>query len=261
MSTVGIIGGGITGLAAAHRLRRIAPALETTLIESETRLGGKIVTERAYGFVIEAGPDSFLTSKPRGIGLCEELGIARRLQPTRGETRRAYVVHAGALHRMPEGLTGLVPSRLEALVQSDLFTPEAKLRLQQEPEIPVRVSGEDETLAGFFSRRFGCEVYDRLVEPLMAGIYAGDGEELSLAATFPQLRAAEIEHGSVIRAFSAPQPTTPNAGTPAAFVAPISGMMRSLSLLPDSSPRRCSKRWRPTQPELSQISNMSPLLP
>src|SRR5947209_8325228 len=107
-----IIGGGIAGLAAAHRLRRSAPELEVLLIEAKERPGGKIATDYVNGFVVEAGPDSFLTSKLRGTGLVEELGMVDRLQGTRSETRGSFVLRGGQLHPMPEGLTGLVPSRL-----------------------------------------------------------------------------------------------------------------------------------------------------
>src|SRR5207248_1691173 len=124
------------------------------------------------------------------------LGLDHRLQGTRPENRRTFVLQAGTLHDLPEGLSGLVPSRLEPLLTSDLFSPQGKERLQRELELPPRPGDTDESLAQFVKRRFGQEMYDRLVEPLMAGIYAGDGEQLSLAATFPQLRKIEQEHGS-----------------------------------------------------------------
>jgi oxygen-dependent protoporphyrinogen oxidase len=222
MATVSIIGGGISGLAAAYRLQRIAPDVEVTLLEAERRLGGKILTDRSAGFLLEGGPDSFLTSKPRGVGLCEELGIAGRLQATRSETRRSFVLHDGVLHPMPEGLTGLVPSRIEPLLESELFTSRGRERLQQEPYVPPRPPDGDESLGAFTERRFGREVYDRLIEPLMAGIYAADGRQLSLMATFPQLRAMELAHGSLLRGMeSAPRVI---GGRAAGFVAPLGGM-------------------------------------
>jgi oxygen-dependent protoporphyrinogen oxidase len=217
-----IIGGGITGLAAAYRMQSMAPDVQTVLIDGDTRLGGKIRTDRSEGFVVEGGPDSFLTSKPRGIGLCRDRGIERDLQGTRDETRRTYVKWDGRLHPMPEGLTGLVPARLEPLLHSNLFSSGGKERLSREPEIPSRPDLGEESLAAFVARRFGREVYDRLVEPLMAGIYAGNGEELSLQATFPQLRQLELEHGSLIRGLAAARPSlsAPRPG----FVAPVMGM-------------------------------------
>jgi oxygen-dependent protoporphyrinogen oxidase len=220
--TIAIVGGGISGLAAAFRLRSIAPDAKVVLLEAGKRLGGKVVTERIQGFTIEGGPDSFLTSKPRGIGLCRELGIETGLQGTRLDTRGAYVLRAGRLLPLPEGLTGLVPSRLEPLLGSELFSANGKARLQREPHIPATSESEDETLRAFVERRFGREAYERLIEPLMAGIYAGDGGMLSLAATFPQLRRLELEHGSVLRAMQAPSDSPPSTASP--FLTPIDGM-------------------------------------
>lgn len=201
-----IIGGGIAGLAAAYRARH-SPDAEVVLLERGARLGGKIITDRIDGFVIEGGPDSFLSSKPRGVGLAEEVGLGTRLQGTIPTSRRTYVVHQGRLHDLPEGLSGLVPARLEPLLRSAIFSPEGKARLQNEYAIPPGTE-PDESLASFMSRRFGPEVYERLIEPLMAGIYAGDGSALSLAATFPQLQRLEREHGSLLTAMSASRPTT-----------------------------------------------------
>lgn len=198
-SPIVVGGGGIAGLAAAYRLQTAAD-VEPILVEAEPRLGGKILTERVDGFLVEGGPDSFLASKPRALELCRELEIADQLVGTNEATRRTYVLWQGRLYEMPEGLTGLIPSRLEPMLASDLFSAEGKNRLAQEPDIAPRLPDGDESLASFVERRFGREVYDRLVEPVMAGIYAGDGERLSLAATFPQLRELELEHGSLLKA-------------------------------------------------------------
>ena len=194
-----VVGGGIAGLAAAHRLRTLAPGVAITLVESAERLGGKIVTERRDEFIIEGGPDSFLSYKPWGLALCRELGLESRLQGADETTRRTYVMRRGRLHELPEGFTGLIPSRLGPLVKTALLSPLAKLRMGLEYFIPPRPAGGDESLAGFVIRRLGRAPYARLIEPLMAGIYAGDGEQLSLEATFPQLRALELEHGGLLR--------------------------------------------------------------
>jgi protoporphyrinogen/coproporphyrinogen III oxidase len=196
---VAIVGGGITGLAAAYRLRQRGSTASITLLESTDRLGGKIVTDRVDGFVIEGGPDAFLSYKPRGLGLCRDLGLEARLQGTNEETRRTYVMRNARLHVMPEGLTGLVPSHIGPMITSNLVSPLGKLRMGMEYFIPPRVGDDDETLAAFVQRRLGREVYDRMIEPLLSGIYAGDGAALSLRATFPQLRQAEVEHGGLIR--------------------------------------------------------------
>lgn len=223
-ASVAIVGGGISGLAAAHYLARHHPEIDTILIEQDRRLGGKIVTERIHGFVVEGGPDSFLASKPRGIGLATEVGLEAHLQGTNEEKRRTWVASGGQLHRLPEGLSGLVPSRLEPLLASDLFSPAGKERLRQEPTVPARPGDEDESLASFVTRRFGREVYDRMIEPLMAGIYAGDGEQLSLAATFPHLRRLEQQWGSVIEGIRATGTLEAPRSGHSAFLTLIGGM-------------------------------------
>jgi protoporphyrinogen/coproporphyrinogen III oxidase len=220
-----IVGGGIAGLAAAHWLQLNNPACACTLIDRAERLGGKILTDRIGGFVIEGGPDSFLSSKPQGLQYCREIGIEGELVGSLPEHRRTFVVRDGELFQMPEGLSGLVPARLEPILESPLFSDEGKARFAREPEIPPVPAGADESLAHFMERRFGEEVYSRLIEPLMSGIYAGDGAELSLGATFPQLRALELEYGSVVRGMDA-RKSVSDARTPRpGFVTPRTGMV------------------------------------
>ena len=232
-SHIAIVGGGISGLSAAHYLARYRPELDVTVLEKDRRLGGKVVTERINGFVVEGGPDSFLSSKPRGVGLATELGLEARLQGTDESKRRTWVMSEGTLHRLPEGLSGLVPSRLEPLLESDLFSPAGKERLMQEPLIAVRHGDDDESLASFIGRRFGREVYDRMIEPLMAGIYAGDGEQLSLAATFPQLRQLELKYGSLMTGMLAAGSSASTQPARPAFLTPVGGtgeLIEALSL-------------------------------
>jgi len=207
-----IIGGGITGLAAAYRLQTIAPEVSITLVEQDNRLGGKLLTEHVNGFLIEAGPDSFLSRKPRGVGLCEELGLTHLFQARDPRHSKTFVRRHGALHPLPSGLTGMIPTNLEALNNSTLISPEGKGRLAQEPDLPPAPGDEDESVAHFVSRRLGREVYENVVEPLMSGIYAGDGEQLSLLATFPQLRQLERKYGSLIKGLLANQAASGEAG-------------------------------------------------
>ena len=194
---IAVVGGGVTGLAAAFRLRRRATGAAVTLFEKSQRLGGEIHTERVDGFVIEAGADSFLTRKPRGVGLCEELGLAGRLIPRQVHHAGTFVRHGGALHPLPEGLTGMIPTRIDALTGSALLSPAGRATLADERTMPAASDPREESIAEFVTRRFGREVYERIVEPLMAGIYGGDGERLSLDATFPRLRDLERRYGSV----------------------------------------------------------------
>jgi len=202
-----VVGGGIAGLAAARRLELVAPTAEIMLIESDSVLGGKLRTERVDGFVIEAAPDSFLSRKERGIGLVDELGLGDELIARRPEHHHTFIRRGDDLHPLPEGLTGMIPTNLEALERSELLSPAGKLRFASEPDVPPAAGDADESVASFVSRRFGREAYESLVEPLMTGIYGGDGDRLSLRATFPQLRVLELEHGSILRGLSAPPPT------------------------------------------------------
>lgn len=238
-TSVVVIGGGIAGLAAAYRLSTMLPGHSIILIERDGRLGGKLHTETIDGFVLESGPESFLAAKPQAVALCTELGLAGRLHGTDPARKGAFVYHRDRLHPLPEGLTGLVPTRLGPIVRSGLLSPWGKARLALDYALPARRDDHDESLGAFVQRRLGREAFERLVEPLMAGIYAGDGRQLSLAATFPQLRAGEREHGGLIRGVLAARTKTA-AGTPprgtgsaastgampraSAFLAPEGGM-------------------------------------
>lgn len=201
MKRVAIVGGGITGLATAYFLQEGARALhqplEIVLIEGSSRLGGKIYTEQTQGFLIEGGPDSFLTQKPWALQLCKRLNLADQLvAPQPGKT---YVLLRGQLRRLPEGAMGLIPTRLGSFVKSELFSLWGKLRMGLDLFIPPRRDGQDESLGEFIRRRLGSEALARLAEPLLAGVYAADADHLSLLATFPRLRDLERQHGSLIK--------------------------------------------------------------
>ena len=203
---VAVIGGGVAGLAAARRLEALALEAAVSLVERDVVLGGKIRTDRLDGFVVETAPDSFLSRKERGVGLCRELGLGDELIARRPEHRGSFVRRGDELHPLPEGLTGMIPTSLDALETTELLSAEGKVRFAAEADVPPSDGVEDESVAAFVSRRFGREAYDGLVEPLMTGIYGGDGEQLSLRATFPQLRAIEREHGSLLRGLTATSP-------------------------------------------------------
>ncbi|CCF83416.1 protoporphyrinogen oxidase [Nitrolancea hollandica] len=198
-----IAGGGISGLTAAYRLRRLAREsgldLRITLVEADTRLGGKILTERVDDLIIEAGPDSILSQKLPAIHLCQELGIADRLVGTKEGGGGTYILREGRLEPLPEGITMLVPTKLRPLIGSRLLSTRAKLRMGLDVLIPPLQSGDDESVAAFVTRRLGREAFERMAQPLLSGIYAGDAGKLSLAATFPRLRQIEREHGSLVR--------------------------------------------------------------
>jgi len=223
MRDVVIVGGGITGLAAAYRLQRLAPHLDVVLMEATSHLGGKIGTEQFDGFLLEWGPDCFLSRKPRGIGLCQELGLAGELVGRNPRYAQTFVLRHGRLHRLPEGLTGMIPTNLEALTHNTLLSAAALARLAQEPDIPSIPANGDESVAHFIVRRLGREVLENLVEPLMAGIYAGQAAQLSLAATFPQLRQLELEHGSLLQGLMKQRPAANGTDFPP-FVSFAGGM-------------------------------------
>jgi oxygen-dependent protoporphyrinogen oxidase len=195
-----IVGGGITGLAAAHRVRELDPAAQVTLIEGSPRLGGVLHTETVNGFLVERGPDNFITNVPMAVDLCRALGLENELLPTSERHRRAFVVRRGRLIPVPDGFTLMTPRRLMPILTTPLLSPWGKLRLLFEFFIPPRKSEEDESLADFARRRLGREVFERLVEPLVAGIYTADAEELSVQAALPQFVEMEREHDGLLRA-------------------------------------------------------------
>lgn len=239
MTQVVIIGGGMSGLAAAYRLHKLDPTLKLTLIERDERLGGKILTDALNGFVLEGAADSFLARKPRGVGLCEELGIADQLYGRDPRHAKTFVKADGALYPLPAGLSGMIPTNLEALANNPLISPAGKERLAQEVTLPPRpksADNDDESVASFVSRRLGREVYEKLVEPLMSGIYAGDGDQLSLAATFPQLRQLELNHGSLLKGLTAVPESSSSGQKYPPFVSLPGGMATLVQAILDQLP-------------------------
>ncbi len=195
-----IIGGGITGLAAAYYLQKYAPPQVTySLLESDSRWGGKIVTENISGFTIEGGPDSFLTQKPAALNLCRELGLEDRLLGANEVKRKVYVLINGRLRPLPDGVMLVIPTRFTPFVTSSLISLPGKLRMALDLFIPRRRQDGDESLASFIRRRLGQEALDKIAEPLMSGIYVSDAERQSLAATFPRFMELERTHRSLIK--------------------------------------------------------------
>ena len=220
---VAVLGAGLTGLAAAFRLQELATsrgeAIEVTLFEAGSRPGGLVGTERIGGYLVDIGADSFLTNKPGAVGLCRRLGIEDRLVATDTRFRGALVLHQGQTVPIPEGFQLLSPTAIWPIITTPLFSVWGKLRLLAEWLIPgryrsiARTSGKsdsanappeiplvDESLSDFVLRRFGREALDRLVQPLVGGIYTSDPQRLSLAATMPRFLEMERDHGSLIRA-------------------------------------------------------------
>jgi oxygen-dependent protoporphyrinogen oxidase len=205
---VAVVGGGISGLAAAYELRR--RGVDVHVFEAADRPGGVIRTDRFDGWVVDGGPDSLLVQKPAAVALCRDLGVDNRLVPTL-TPRTAYILRRGVLHPIPEGSFLGFPVRAGALARSSLFTIGGRLRMACEPFIP-RHASDDESIASFVRRRFGAEAVEYLAEPLLAGIHAGDVDRLSIHSLFPRLVEAERTSGSVLRAFRAMATTRSSQG-------------------------------------------------
>jgi oxygen-dependent protoporphyrinogen oxidase len=200
---VAIVGGGIAGLATAYYLQQKARQadlpLTYSLVESAPAFGGKISTDVQDGFVIEGGPDSFITQKPAALRLCRELGLGDRLVGTNDAQRKVYVLDGGRLRPLPDGVMLVVPTKFTPFAFSPLISLPGKVRMGLDLFIPPRRENSDESLADFIRRRLGQEALDKIAEPLMAGIHVADPERLSLQATFPRFIALEQKYGSLIK--------------------------------------------------------------
>jgi protoporphyrinogen/coproporphyrinogen III oxidase len=203
MKRIAIIGGGIAGLSAAFYLekaRRAGADLQWALFEKSDRLGGVIQTERHDGFVIEAGPDSFLSIKPDAARLCQELGLGDQLIPSNDASRKTYILVKGSLVPIPHGLEFMVPTRIWPMATTPLFSFSTKLRMAAELFSSARKDSGDESVGDFVRRHFGQEMVDRVAEPLLAGVYGGNAERLSIRAVLPRFAEMERQHGSLVRA-------------------------------------------------------------
>ena len=201
--TVAVIGGGISGLATALALAEQAQAcgmtVRCTVLEASPAWGGKIVTHKIGNLITEAGPDSFLSTKPAGLQLVAKLGLTDELINTNETGKKAFVYSSGRLRELPEGLIAITPGQVGPFLKSGLLSFGGVARMGLEVVLPANRSGADESLASFVRRRFGREAFERMMEPLMAGIYAGDAEHMSIKATFPRFVELEQAHGSVLR--------------------------------------------------------------
>ncbi len=197
---VAVIGGGISGLAAAHRLIELDPACQLALYERRPRVGGALWTKHEEGYQIEQGVDNFITTLPWGLDLCRRLGLEDQLVQTNPKFRQTYVVRRGRLHKLPDGFLMMAPTRMWPLVTTPILSPLGKLRCGIEYFLPPRKHEADESMASFVRRRLGREAYERLVEPLVSAVYAADLEKLSIEATLSRFRQMERDHGSIVRA-------------------------------------------------------------
>lgn len=250
---VAIVGGGISGLTTAFYLeqeRRRAAPIDFVLFEAEPRFGGVIQTERVDGCIIEAGPDSFLTSKPWARELCDDLRLSSQLIGSRDTDRKAYILLNGRLELLPPGMQMMVPTKLSPILSSRLFSGRTKLGMLREYVAPPEplAADEDESVASFVSRHFNSEVVDRVADPLLAGIYGGDTAVLSARATLPQMIDSECRHHSLIRGALAAR-TAHKSGTPPQplFTAMRDGMQRMVEALVRQMPRESLRCARPVE--------------
>ncbi len=235
---IAVVGGGITGLAAAHRFLELAHdaqrPLELTLYEASDRLGGVFGTRRIDDYAIETGADSFVTDKPWGVDLCRRLGLESRLIPLDARYRRALILHRGRTVPVPDGLNLLAPSSLRGLLTTPLLSWRGKLRAGAECFIPRGGNGDDESLAAFVRRRFGREMLEQIAQPIVGGIYTADPEKLSLAATLPRFLRMEQESGSLIRAARRQRGKAPARDDSGARYGLFVSLQDGMSELPDA---------------------------
>ncbi len=202
MPKVIIVGGGIAGLAAAVQLKAGAKvhdkSIEMLLLEKSGRIGGKIITERIGGHLIEGGPDSFLPEKVWTVNLARHLGLESEMLPSNDQFKGTFIYSQGALHSLPEGVMLMVPTMIAPMLSTRLITWPGKLRMGMEVFIPRRKTRGEESLASFVTRRLGRECLEKIAEPLVAGIHTSNPDNMSVLATFPRFVQMEQKSGSLI---------------------------------------------------------------
>lgn len=236
---IAIVGGGISGLAAAYELT--VRGIPFVLFEASARLGGLLRTEHVDGFTIEAGADSMLAQKRAALDLCTELGLGPKMLAPK-DPRTAFVLHEGRLHPLPSPSMLGIPLTWKELATYSLLPPLARTRVALEPLVPARRGAGDESVAAFFSRRFGTATVDRLAQPLLGGIHAGSVHDLSLPSLFPRL--AEAEH-SPEKVWRWMRRTGRPGGTRGAFRSLASGMSELVEALDRQLPPHSVRRGSP----------------
>jgi oxygen-dependent protoporphyrinogen oxidase len=228
--TIVILGGGVAGLSSAYYLEKVKAGHKVILLDGSDHLGGKVQTIAEKGFVVETGPDSFITIKPSMLDLVKDLGLEKEIiEP---ETSRFHILKEGKLLDVPEGMSNLAVTDRKTFLKTKLFSYRSKLRIMMEPFIPKKESVIDESLGSFITRRFGPEMLEMYAEPLFCGIYSTPAKELSMMAAFPHFLWMEAQHGSLTKANleSKAQP----AQTRSAFVSLKKGIQNFTDKLIDS---------------------------
>lgn len=234
---IAIIGGGISGLAAAYALeerRMRGVPVEYVLFESGRRLGGVLVTDRVQDCLVEAGADSFLTEKPWAIELCKKLDLGDQLIGSNDSERKTYIIVKNKLVVMPDGLMFMVPTKIMPTLLSPLFSLRTKIRMAAEWFHPPRTASEDETVAELVARHYGPEMVDRLADPLLSGVYGGEASQLSVRAVLARFADMEARHGSLGRAMFAARKkmaSGPSRPAPPLFTSLKLGMQQMVDAL------------------------------
>lgn len=258
MKRIAIIGGGISGLAAAYTFdekRQSGTPVQYVLFEASPRLGGVLVTDHVDGCLVEAGPDSFLTEKPWAADLCRKIGLGDQLIGSNDSERKTYIVTKSKLVEMPDGLMFMVPTKIMPTVRSPLFSLRTKIRMAAEWFRAPRKAAEDETVAEMVKRHYGSEVVDLLADPLLCGIYGGDASHLSVRAVLPRFADMESKHGSLGRAMLKARKkmvTAVDVQTPPVFTSLKDGMQQMVDALVAHIDPKAVKRSAPVQSVIRQ---------
>ena len=232
MKRIAIVGGGISGLAAAFALeerRRAGDSLEYAVYESGPRFGGVLATDQVDGCLVEAGPDSFLTEKPWAADLCRRLGIEDQLIGSNDRGRKTYILVKGKLTPMPDGLMFMVPTRLGPTLLSTLFSPATKFRMMREWRFSPRPSRNDESVAALVDRHYGAEMVERLADPLLSGVYGGEAAQLSVRAVLPRFVEMESKYGSLGRGMLAARKNVKTVQSALPIFSSLKGGMQQLA--------------------------------
>ncbi len=239
---VAVIGGGISGLAAAFFLQKESRArgldISVEGLEAEPRLGGMIQTRFQHGCLVESGPDAFAVERPALLELCRDLGLEKELISVQPQSRGLFLREGDRLYSLPEDFCGLTSMKLSTLLRLPGFSWKGKLRMACEGLVPRRRKGLPESLGGFIERRFGTEALRRLAQPFLGSIFGLDLRQVGLQASFPHWQSLEAAHGSLTKAFWAAK------GKPSAIVsAGFRSFRKGLSVLVEKLAQEAGISW------------------
>jgi protoporphyrinogen/coproporphyrinogen III oxidase len=232
---IAVVGAGFSGLAAAIRVIDLAAETKRPLalqvFEATSGIGGVVATQRIGDSLVERGADSFITNKPAGVAMCRRLGLESRLISTDPRFRQSFILRGGRPVATPAGFQLIAPTRIGPFLKTPLLSWRGKKRVLREPSVPRRVNGDEESVAAFVRRRFGDEAYERVVQPLVGGIYTGDLERLSLRATFPRFEQMEKRSGSVLKSLRSQRTADASGARYGLFVSLPRGMSELLKAM------------------------------